>query len=454
MTFTQPDDVFPFSHLNISEIEVTMTLLTDLTVKRAKAKSSVYSLKDGRGLLLRIEPSGAKRWHFRFYWQGKQQRISFGSFPDVSLKDARQRRDDARTMIANGIDPRLHLIKFGALIQHEDQRMTFANFTEHWKAFKFKKLGLNAAKNRQSTRVQIERYLRKDLLPNLGEMALEEITQKNIIITLRQIEARGALSIADKCRGWLNELFRHAMAEGHIQRNPVADVDVVLLPCRPTKHNPYLQVHELPELLKALNHYQGDRRIQLGVKLLLLTAVRPGELRFAEPCHFDLASGLWKIPAEHVKQLQKLVRHAADKSAIPPFIVPLPTQAIAIIHELLSYQLSGQKYLLPHRYEPNLCISENTLNQCLKRLGYHNKLTTHGIRATISTALNEMNYPKEWIEAQLSHADPNQVRRAYNHAQYIEQRRKMMQDWADKLDELAQQGVADYQMKPQTLTHQ
>lgn len=416
-----------------------MSLLTDLGIRRAKPKQSVYSLKDGRGLLLRVEPNGSKLWHFRFYWQGKQQRISFGSFPDVDLKMARQRREDARTLIASGIDPRSH--KEDDVQADTVNKITFAEFAEYWKTFKLKKLGVDAVKNRQSTRVQIERYLHKDLLPCLGELALEQITQKEILVTLRKIEARGALSIADKCRGWLNEIFRHAIAEGHVQFNPVADVDIVLLPCKPTKHNPFLTTDELPELLQALNHYQGDRRIMLGVKLLLLTAVRPGELRFSEPEQFDLDAGLWKIPPEHVKQLQKLVRHAPKGMQIPPFIVPLPTQAIAIIEELLSYRFQKQKYLLPHRTEPSLCISENTLNQCLKRLGFHNRLTTHGIRATISTALNEQGYPKEWIEAQLSHADPNQVRRAYNHAQYIEQRRTMMQEWADSLDKWEETAV-------------
>lgn len=135
----------------------------------------------------------------------------------------------------------------------------------NWKQFKLKKLGVDTVKNRQTTCVQIERFLRKDLLPHLGHLALTEISQKDILITLRSIEASGALSIADKCRSRVNELFRHAIAEGHLQVNPVADVDVILLPCRPVNHNPYLQREELPSFLKALTHYQGDRRIQLGV---------------------------------------------------------------------------------------------------------------------------------------------------------------------------------------------
>ncbi|WVD62152.1 tyrosine-type recombinase/integrase [Orbus mooreae] len=210
---------------------------------------------------------------------------------------------------------------------------------------------------------------------------------------MRQIEARGALSIAEKCRGWLNELFRHAIAEGLIRVNPVNDVDVVLLPCRPPRHNPFLRMDDLPELLSRLANYQGDRRIMLGIRLLLLTAVRPGELRYAEPCHFDLDKGLWHIPPEQVKQLQRLAL-SLPKGSVPPFVVPLPKQAITIIKELLRLRYQGQRYLLLHRSEPQLCISENTLNQCLRRLGYKDKLTTHGIRATISTALNELAYPK------------------------------------------------------------
>ena len=413
-----------------------MRELTDLGIRRVKPKSSVYTLSDGRGLSLRVEPGGAKLWHFRFYWQGKQQRISFGRFPNVDLKTARQRREDARVMLASGIDPRGYQPE-----QEKNSDMTFGIFAQQWKELKLKKLGSDRLKNRQGTRVQIERYLRKDLLPALGELPLAFITQKEILCVLRGIEARGALSITEKCRSWLNEIFRYAIAEGHIKHNPVADVDVVLLPCRPPRHNPFLRMDELPELLAKLAAYQGDRRIQLGVKLLLLTAVRPGELRYAESAHFDLNNQLWNVPPEHVKQLQKLVKHAPQGAVIPPFIVPLPTQAVAIIKELMSYAFQSQKYLLPHRSNPSLCISENTLNQCLRRLGYKDRLTTHGIRATISTGLNEFGYNKEWIEAQLSHSDKDQIRAAYNHAQYVEQRKTMMQEWADRLDQWEQQGV-------------
>lgn len=414
-----------------------MSRLTDLGIRRAKAKSSVYTLSDGRGLSLRIEPSGAKLCHFRFYWQGKQQRISFGCFPEVDLCLARERREEARQWLARGVDPR-SVETVGDAAVSLVACVTFGEFAEQWKALKLLKLGTEL-KQRQSTRVQIERYLRKDLLPHLGHLPLDQISQREVLVALRQIEARGALSIAEKCRGWLNELFRHAIAEGVIRVNPVNDVDVVLLPCRPPRHNPFLRMEELPELLCRLEDYQGDRRVVLGIKLLLLTAVRPGELRYAEPDHFDLVKGVWNIPPEQVKQLQRLAL-SLPKGSVPPFVVPLPKQAIEVVEELLRLRFHGQKYVLPHRSEPQLCISENTLNQCLRRLGYKDRLTTHGIRATISTALNELGYPKQWIEAQLSHSDKDQVRAAYNHALYVEQRREMMQTWANKLDSWALEG--------------
>lgn len=315
---------------------------------------------------------------------------------------------------------------------------TFAAFSLRWKAFKYRKLGLDNQHKRQSTHIQIERYMAKDLLPGLGHLPLDRITKADVLKVLRNIEMRGALSIAEKCRSWLNELFRHAIAEGIIEANPAADMDILALPQKPTLHNPYLTMQELPEFLAKLANYSGSQQTQLGIRLLLLTGVRTGELRQAKPELFDLANGLWKIPAENVKQLQKQVR--ASSREVPPYIVPLPTQAIAIIQQLIAGNYSWQPYLLCHRSDPMQIISENTLNCGIKRLGYHDKLTGHGIRATISTALNELGYQKEWIEAQLSHSDKDQIRAAYNHAQYVEQRRQMMQDWADMLDTWQQQG--------------
>lgn len=443
--------------------------LSDALVKHCKPKPKAYTLKDIEGLALFVSPSGGKSWHFRFTLQGKRQRISLGVYPEVGLAEARVCCESNRSLVKQGISPvsvtsdisiaptiSMSDVSNSGLFQQEgyaavierhslgydsdDKAVSsvvsssvesFADFSVRWKLFKFRKLGLDKRDKRQSTAVQIERYLRKDMLPVLGELPMDRIGKADVLRVLRGIEARGALSIAEKCRSWLFELFQHALAEGLIENNPAAEMAVLALPKNPTQHNPFLRQEELPAFLVKLSGYQGAAQTRLGILLLLLTGVRTGELRQASPAQFDLEKGLWCIPAEQVKQLQRSVRH---NGCIPPYVVPLSKQAIRVVKELLSLMYPWQPYLLCHRSYPKLPISENTLNCGLKRLGYDGRLTGHGIRATLSTALNELDYPKQWIEAQLSHSDKDQIRASYNHAQYVEQRRVMMQDWADRLD--------------------
>ncbi|RUS65996.1 Prophage integrase IntS [Saezia sanguinis] len=415
--------------------------LTDTVVKQARPKNKPYLINDLNGLALYVAGNGNKQWHFRFSWQGKQQRISLGRYPALTLKQARNLRDEAHEQIAVGIDPRYSRKR--EAISHGDNTqglITFREFAEVWKAFKFFKLGTHDPKNRQGTRVQIERYLRKDILPELGNLPLERITRADVLAVQRRIEARGSLSIAEKVRGWLNEIFRHAVAEGIIDMNPASEMDIVALPQRPTQYNPFLRMHEIPELLAALHQYQGERQTVLGLRLLLLTGVRTGELRYAEQDEFDLDNALWRVPAESVKQLKKHARSESEE--IPPYIVPLSRQAVEVLRELFQLKYPWQNYLFRHRSEPRQTISENTLNQALHRMGFKNRLTGHGIRATLSTALNEMDkYKKAWIEAQLSHSDKDAVSGTYNHALYVEQRRQMMQDWADRLDVWKAEGL-------------
>jgi integrase len=220
-----------------------------------------------------------------------------------------------------------------------------------------------------------------------------------------------------------------------LEYNLAADLNVVAVPQRPTRHHPFLRMDELPGLLRTLRDYSGSRPIQQALRLLLLTGVRTGELRHAKPEQFDLARALWIIPPENVKQLQRKMRQAGEHSQdIPPYLVPLSAQAVAVVRALLDRRRPTQRYLLAHGSDPGKCLGVSTLNGTLRRMGYAAWLTGHGIRGTLSTALNEIGYPKAWVEAQLSHADPDQVRAAYNHAEYVEQRRRMMQDWADRLD--------------------
>lgn len=435
-----------------------MTQLSDLKIRKAQPKDKSYTLADGAGLTLFISPNGSKNWHFRFYWEGKQCRISFGAYPAVSLQTARTLRQDAQSQLAKGIDPRDER----KAVKEETSptiQLTFAEFAQQWQIFRIKKLGHDQSNHRQSTVVQIGRYMQKDFLPALGDKALCDITRADVLKVIRGIENRGALSMAVKCRSWLNELFRHALVEGHIAANPASDLDIITLKAPPAQHNPYLKTSELPDFLAALAHYPGYEQTKLGIKLLLLTGVRTGELRKAEPHQFDLENAIWRIPADHVKQLQKRVR-TIDKN-IPPYLVPLSRQAVDIVKKLMASMYPWQKYLLCHQFEPKKIISENTLNYGIKRLGYKDRLTGHGIRATISTALNEFGYEKDWIEAQLSHASVNEdsrsqvIRKTYNHAEYVEQRQQMMQEWADRLDAWEREGLAHTQNSAAiTMDHQ
>jgi len=239
-------------------------------------------------------------------------------------------------------------------------------------------------------------------------------------------------------------MFRYALVKvPGLEQSPAADLDVVAAPKPPVTHNPFLRMGELPEMLQKLRGYKGKLQTQLGLRLLMLTGVRTGELRLATPAQFHLDQGLWIIPPEVVKQLQLEMRKDGKQSTdIPPYIVPLSVQAQEIVRYLLEQVKPAQKYLLTHRSDLKERISENTLNSALQRMGYANQLTGHGIRATISTALNEIGYPKVWVDAQLSHSDPDKVSSSYNHAEYVEQRRRMMQDWADRLD-LWERGLSE-----------
>lgn len=414
--------------------------LTDAMVRNAKPKS--YNLPDIKGLSLFVSPTGTKSWHFRFTLNGKRDRISLGQYPFLSLKEARQRCEDARFLVQNGTPPKV----VPGTDSLAPSSVTFAEYAIHWQAWKLKKLG--DAERRQSTAIQIQRSLKKDILPVLGEMPMNTITKQHTLKVQRQIEMRGALSVSEKVRSWLKEIFEMAVAEDIIEHNPAQHLALLALPGRRTLNNPFLKMDEMPEFMAALNRYNGQIQTKLGVRLLFLTGVRTGELRLARPEQFDLDKGLWIIPPENVKQLRPAVRKG-KQAEIPPYIIPLSTQAIDIVKQLLALRHPAQPYLLCHRSDITHIISENTLNTAIKRIGFDGRLTGHGVRGTLSTALNELGYAEDWIEAQLSHTDKNQIRGTYNHAMYVEQRTQMMQDWADMLDKWETQRVA--QLKKQTI---
>ena len=421
--------------------------LSDLVVKQAEPTGKAYTLPDIDGLSLAVTPAGGKSWHFRYYWLGKQKRMSLGNYPEVSLREARTLRDEARTLVAKDINPHRHRKQKRAAAKLGGEH-TFDAVYKKWLAHR----ELSLKKGRQTTLSILPRVFAKDVLPALGKRSIYDIKRPDLLEVIAKIEKRKALSVAEKVRTWFNQLFRYALViVPDLEQNPASDLDVVALPLPPVNHNPFLRMAELPKLLQRLRKYRGRLQTQLGLRLLLFTGVRTGELRLATPDQFDLDRGLWIIPPEVVKQLQVDMRRKRQlPKDIPPYIVPLSVQAIEIVRHLLEQLKPAQHYLFRHDSELKKRMSENTLNGALKRMGYRDLLTGHGIRGTMSTALNEIGYPKVWVDAQLSHVDPNKVSATYNHAEYVEQRRRMMQDWADRLD-LFEQNMVEAASMPLTI---
>ena len=421
--------------------------LSDLVVRQAKATGKAYTLPDIDGLSLAVTATGSKSWHFRYYWMKEPKRMSLGTYPEVSLREARALRDEARALVAKDINPRLHRKQKRAAVKLAGEN-TFEAIYKKWLAHR--ELGLK--KGRQTTLSILPRVFAKDVLPLLGKRSIYDIKRPDLLEVIARIERRKALSVAEKVRTWFNQMFRYALVVvPGLEQNPASDLDVVALPLPPVNHNPFLRMAELPKLLQRLRKYHGRLQTQLGLRLLLFTGVRTGELRLATPDQFDLDRGLWIIPPEVVKQLQVDMRRKRQlPKDIPPYIVPLSVQAIEIVRHLLEQLKPAQHYLFRHDSELKKRMSENTLNGALKRMGYRDLLTGHGIRGTMSTALNEIGYPKVWVDAQLSHVDPNKVSATYNHAEYVEQRRRMMQDWADRLD-LFEQNMVEAASMPLTI---
>lgn len=409
--------------------------LSDLAIRNAKPTGKPYTLPDTDNLSLAVSPKGGKCWHFRYYWNNKQKRMSLGQYPTVSLAAARSRRDECNRLLSQGVNPRIDRKK-----KRHDVKLasdhTFEAIYQQWLAHR----SLSLEEGRQTSLGQIRRMFKKEVLPYLRTYTVFDITRSHLLEVIGRIEKRDALSMAEKLRTWLRQLFEYAtVAVPKFEINPAASLHVVALPLPPVEHNPFLRFPQLPEFLQTLRKYPGELPTQLAVRLLFLTAVRTGELRQATPDQFDLEEGVWRIPVTEVKQLKLFMRKKRRRpSDIPDYIVPLSVQAIEIVRHLISQMQPAQRYLFAGAKCLKERISENTVNVAIQRIGYGELLTGHGIRGTISTALHEFGYPAPWVDAQLSHVDPNAVRGSYNHAKYVEQRRVMMQDWADRLDLLEQ----------------
>ncbi len=389
--------------------------LTDIICKNAKPETKSRKIADEKGLYFEVMPSGSKYFRMKYRFDGKEKRLAFGVYPEVTLKEARDRRDEARKLIREGIDP-AEQKKLEKLTRHIRTENTFENITREWHEQQKK-----AWTERHANYVL--RRLEADLLPVIGFRPINEITAPELLAALKEVEKRGAVDIAKRLLQTSGQIFRYAISIGKAQRDLSADLKGALQP-RKKGHYKRLPESELPEFLNKLesydSHFEGDLQTKLGLKLLIATFVRTGELRGARWEEFNFEKKEWRIPAERMKMDEE-------------HIVPLSKQALQIIEQIREIS-SHSDLLFPNRNKPMLPMSENTMLFALYRMGYRGRTTTHGFRSVASTVLHEKGFPSEIIELQLSHAERNKVKASYNFAKYLPERREMMQWWADYLD--------------------
>lgn len=395
-----------------------MSNLTDRAIKAAKPKAKPYKLSDGLGMYLLVNPAGSKLWRFKYRYghredgKGrKEQTLAFGTYPQVSLADARAKRAEARQLLQDGVNPSEDRKQRQKVEQAAE--LTLRVVAERWYHGK----AVKAAKPwAESTAEKCRLYLERDVYPAIGDKPIADITRRELIQLNERIEKRGAVDIAKKVRQWLSDIFDDAVYNEELDDNPA-------LGLRPgyygqgaeSKHNPAVTFAELPQLLADVDATGSHRATRLAIHMLALVAVRPSELRFARWCEID--GDTWTIPASRMKKRR-------------PHTIPLPRQALDILDECKLINGDNEYIFAGARGRP---MSENTINKTLRMAGYKGRQTGHGFRHLMSTELNERSYNPDWIEAALAHATKKTVRGTYNHAEYLEQRRDMLQDWADSI---------------------
>ena len=401
--------------------------LTDIQVKNAKPKTKEYKLSDGGGLHLLITPSGGKLWRFKYRFEGVEKRLTFKTYPEVSLADARHRRDDARKLIANGVDP-ASIMK----AQKEEKvasETTFEKVAREWFA---KNEPVWSASHIKTVKSRLER----DVYPIIGNRPIVEITRGEVISLIRRVEARGVIETADRIKIYCGQIFRYALNLELIPHNPVTDMRDVLSKREAGHHAAITDPKKLAGLMRSIDEFDGSFMVKCALKIAPLIFVRPGELRQMEWSEIDFETSQWNIPAEKMKM----------KTA---HLVPLCRQVVVVLKEL--HPLTGNgKYVFPNYRTNERPMSEVALLAALRRMGYSKEeMTPHGFRATARTILDEvLQVRPDFIEHQLAHAvkDPNG--RAYNRTAHLDERKKMMQLWADYLDGLkAGARVIPFQVK-------
>lgn len=393
--------------------------LTHTAVLNAQKKDAAYRLSDGDGLHLLVQPSGSKLWRFRYRYMNKENMLALGSFPEILLAAARDKRDDAKKLLASGIDPSTQrkLDKIAAAVAAAN---TFGAIASEY---------LDRLKEKQSAEITVakNRWLLEDLAAPLKNRPISAITPAEILIILQKIEKSGRRESARRLRGVVGSVFRLAVATLRAKDDPTYALRGALLPPI-VQHRPAITDEvQLGTLMRKVDQYDGWPSLRAGMLLLALTMTRPGDVRFMRRSEINFPKALWRIPAERMKMRR-------------PHDVPLSSQALAVLRD--AWKFSTGDLVLPSVRDEATPLSENAFNSALRRMGYaKDEVTAHGFRASASTILNERGFNADVIEAALAHQDEDEVRRAYNRTTYLKERIVLMQEWADLLDQLRNQNA-------------
>ncbi|MCP1206760.1 integrase arm-type DNA-binding domain-containing protein [Pantoea sp. B550] len=416
--------------------------LTDTKVRSAKSEAKEYSLVDGDGMFLLIHPNGSKYWRFRFRFGGKQHLMAFGVYPETSLADARQKREEARRLVAAGVDPREH--KRAVKEEQAKEAITFESVARDWHA--------SNQKWSESHSGRVLKSLEDNLFDAIGKRNIAELKTRDLLIPIKTVEMSGRLEVAARLQQRTTAIMRFAVQSGLIDYNPAQEIAGAVATAK-RQHRAALELNRIPELLHRIDTYTGRPLTRLAVELTLLVFIRSSELRFARWSEVDFDTAMWTIPGERVPLEGVKHSHRGSKMRTP-HLVPLSHQALGILEKIKS--LSGNRELIfVGDHDPRKPMSENTVNKALRVMGYDTKVEVcgHGFRTMACSSLIESGlWSRDAVERQMSHQERNSVRAAYIHkAEHLGERRLMLQWWADYLDANREKGVSPFDFAKQAV---
>ncbi|WP_414161837.1 tyrosine-type recombinase/integrase [Serratia sp. BNK-10] len=416
--------------------------LTDIKVRSAKPQEKEYTLVDGDGMFLLIHPNGSKYWRFRFRFGGKQHLMAFGVYPETSLADARQKREEARRLVAAGIDPREHK----RVVKEEQAKevITFESVARDWHA--------SNQKWSESHSGRVLKSLEDNLFAAIGKRNITELNTRDLLIPIKAVEMSGRLEVAARLQQRTTAIMRFAVQSGLIDYNPAQEIAGAVSTAK-RQHRAALELNRIPELLHRIDTYTGRPLTRLAVELTLLVFIRSSELRFARWAEVDFENAMWTIPGE--REPLEGVKHSHRGSKMrTPHLVPLSRQALTILEKIKS--MSGNRDLIfVGDHDPRKPMSENTVNKALRVMGYDTKVEVcgHGFRTMACSSLIESGlWSRDAVERQMSHMERSSVRAAYIHkAEHLDERRLMLQWWADYLDANREKGVTPFDFAKQAV---